>query len=719
MKGLVVLITVMATASIAAAAPSAAAPIDLRAAVGTGVRVLEGYSGRPDECGVLESCQVRLPDYDQGVYYHSPWWPAGGNRGRAFPFGKLSDLRQPGAEFGPKQGVLRPAEGGFFLILRLTDGTFLAVLPLGGRTVYSWFDLDSAGAKLLLNTGHWGTAPLEREDVPLCAWARGRTPYEAAHGAWKAAAECTQLAGSFRLREAKAYPEPFEYLGWCSWEFYRHSPERADYGSLSAKSVVAIIRDYVKLGKPVRWMLVDNGHFNGGTDFSPKSKHWPQGYKPLADARTEDGVRWVGIWYGFMGGGKHPYKGISSLPETVQAHMLTAGGAGLPRPTPDSCRAFYDHLYSFAKRDGLDFVKIDFSTRPICHYAGRKEVGIFRGRIERESADVVANPYRAHVEMFRALEASSDSLFNGIMHCNWHSAPNLFNLKHGVVGRSSEDYKPGNEKRGRSHQFHSFAAMPWLGQVAWGDQDMFHSSDPKYGRLMAASKAVSGGPIYVSDGPKECSLEAILPLCDRNGRLLRPLAPGAPVYDDVFYAPGTGRALRVVAPLRNRIAVFAAYNLEDGEQTVTAAFSPGMYSQAPAMIQPATDEWQLPPDGLVYYDVHTGTGGRFDRELKIPLKGFSDCLIQVSPIRNGWAVIGRTDKYLCGAAVEVLGATEEALSLRLEEAGPLAIYSNRGTPQIEGTAFTPAGGGIYKANLPIKDGSHDIRITRPTIGSKG
>ena len=44
-------------------------------------------------------------------------------------------------------------------------------------------------------------------------------------------------------------------------------------------------------------------------------------------------------------------------------------------------------------------------------------------------------------------------------------------------------------------------------------------------------------------------------------------------------------------------------------------------------------------------------------------------------------MIGRTDKYLSAAAVEVLSSSPRELKLRLHEPGPPAIYSGRGTPR--------------------------------------
>lgn len=679
-----------------------AAPESLDFSTGpdSGVKVLKSYSGKPDQEGIFENYTLKLPDYTHGTYYGSPWWPSGGNRGRPFSFNKLSDLRAKGAEFGEKNGQLRIAEGGFFTLLKLADGDSLALLPIAGNTAYSWFDITPSGDSLTLHLGHWGTDNIDKEDVPVIAWARGSNPYEAAAKVWQKALECAPIKGNFKLREEKTYPEIFNWLGWCSWEFYRGSHEAKDYPPFSETGILELMADFVKLGKPVRWMLLDNGHFNSSSDFSPKEKSWPNGYRALKQACSEDGIRWIGIWYAFMGGGKHPYVGMDSMPPEVQKHMSNINGAHLPKPTLKDSRAFYEYLYSFAKKDDLDFLKIDFSTRPIGHYAGRKTIDIDGGRLSSVRDGGIANPYKAHALMFQAFEEVSDEQFNGMINCNWHLAPNLFHLKNSVVGRCSEDYKPGKLVRGKTHHFYSYAAMPWMGQVAWGDHDMFHSGDKKYGRLMAASKALSGAPVYISDGPKECDMTAIAPLCYADGKIIRPLAPGAPIYDDVFFQLNQGEAFRVMAPLKNKIAVFSGTNIESKPTTVTATFTPAMYTQASGLIQPYPGEWKVPKEGLVYYDIYAQKGGEFDKPLHFELTEFTDCLLQVSPIENGWSLIGRTDKYLCGAAVDILENSTAKLVIRLPEKGPVAIYSTSGTPQLEGVEFKDLGNNIYQANLP-------------------
>ena len=87
-------------------------------------------------------------------------------------------------------------------------------------------------------------------------------------------------------------------------------------------------------------------------------------------------------------------------------------------------------------------------------------------------------------------------------------------------------------------------------------------------------------------------------------------------------------------------------------------------------------------------------------------------LLQLSPIVDGWSIIGRTDKYLSAAAVEVLARDKNTLKLKLHEAGPFAVYSKDGAPQAKGATFVDAGNGLYKANLPVGQPGKVLDITR-------
>ncbi|MFP4027964.1 MAG: Sip1-related alpha-galactosidase [Candidatus Brocadiia bacterium] len=101
--------------------------------------------------------------------------------------------------------------------------------------------------------------------------------------------------------------------------------------------------------------------------------------------------------------------------------------------------------------------------------------------------------------------------------------------------------------------------MLWLGPTVWGDHDMFHSSDTFAGRMMAVSKAVSGGPIYLSDDPDDFNPGHVWPLCDADGRLFGPLAPAVPLPRSADIDPfDHPKPYLVAAPLPNKAAAIVA-----------------------------------------------------------------------------------------------------------------------------------------------------------------
>lgn len=54
---------------------------------------------------------------------------------------------------------------------------------------------------------------------------------------------------------------------------------------------------------------------------------------------------------------------------------------------------------------------------------------------------------------------------------------------------------------------------------------------------MARSKAISGGPVYLSDAPEMFAKENILPLIDTDGKLFRPVAPAVPTPESILINP--------------------------------------------------------------------------------------------------------------------------------------------------------------------------------------
>ena len=116
---------------------------------------------------------------------------------------------------------------------------------------------------------------------------------------------------------------------------------------------------------------------------------------------------------------------------------------------------------------------------------------------------------------------------------------------------------------------------------------------------MAISKAMSGGPIYISDAATDFVPEHILPLCYNDGELIRASAPAVPLPECVFADPlKEAVPFRTIAPLPGGAASVCCYNLTESGQAVQAGVSAADYALKNAMVQPP--EPVAMPEKLVY-----------------------------------------------------------------------------------------------------------------------
>ncbi len=651
--------------------------------------------------GLILRETVRLPEFRKACYY-APFqkhaidpsldlWPEGYNQCHPLC---VTDLRQA-------------KRGGFFVIFQLTTGEYLALLPLVTPETMAWF--RGTGEDLVLEAGHWGLGPWSG-NLPLLAWAKNRSLYRACEAVWRTALS----SGGARLRSEKSYPAMFRYLGWCSWEEFKW----AIRDDLLQDVVAEIDRSPV----PIRWVLIDDGHIDEGQAVSGSvtdeqngevpvheggrqlhslgvnRERFPEGWSPLvAAARRSGKIQWLGVWLNFNGywGGIRP---DHDLGEIGGALMEVAPGVLQPKPSAEAARAFYSALIARQRESGFDFVKVDNQAKNITFYRGR-----------------VPNAVAAVMHNHRALEAAVRSDLDAMINCMAHNNLCAFSTCHSQITRCSEDYKKGDLWRAKHHLSNSFANMLWMGQTVWGDHDMFHSSDEVAGAVMARSKAISGGPIYLSDHPANLNEAAIGPLCFADGLLLQPLAPAVPLPESAFIDTyEDSEAFRVIAPLPHRCAAVAAYNLTHPEKPVTGSLKEGDYRWAGAMLQDGEPEWNIPAGGLVAYDVkrrriHPLSHGPM--EFTIPK--FDDEFFILCPVTSGWAVIGRADKHLCPAGISSIEASSEKLRVTLPESGPILFWMPSGRPALsDGLVAEDLGGGLWRIPLAIAPGERVVRITR-------
>lgn len=675
--------------------PGAATALPARAGArldATGERVVVlPMSGVPDREGLLFSRRLNLPEWVRCCYY-APFqrhainptldlWPEGYNQCHPLPI-------RSEAELG------RAKRGGMFVVFELADGSYLALLPLVGAETVAWLRGDG-DTGLRIDAAHFGSPEKAfAGDLPLFASARADTPYAAGARAWALALEHPTLRGLGRLRGEKTYPEVFEYLGWCSFEEYKLD--------INERVIVDALRALATSPVPVRWALIDDGHIDDGSRVSdpllqtqegaaggpgqtnlatqtrrlhgadPHPEKFPNGWSTIrATADSDPRLRWLGLWLNYNG-----YWGAIAadhkLGAEVDRHLVSLDpgdprSAKLPGEKPGAADVFHEAFMRPVAESGFDFIKVDNQAANLRFYA---------------ESPALENATAAAVAFRRAFEQTVAGRFSGVIGCMAHNNVCILHQPVSQVMRCSEDYKKEDPWRAKHHLHNSFGNMLWMGHTIWGDHDMFHSSDRVAGALMARSKAISGGPVYLSDHPDDFVRELIAPLHLSDGRVLRPLTPAVPLPESVFIDPyEDDDAYRVIAPLPHGCAALAAYNLAHPEKNVSGAWRredlrhrSAMLAGADAVCAGETDVTEVLLYDTLARSVRLLDGA--DAELSFSLTPLSDSFVIMSPVVGGWALVGNPEKYLAPAFVTRFEVSSDGRSLVLAgaEAGPVLVW---------------------------------------------
>lgn len=599
------------------------------------------------------SYQVILPEYVEGMFFSRDYrpgdhsWPNNTNRLLPWPFKSLADLGADTYPGIPSNGrVLLQGDAALF---RLSNGEYLFLKAVAGDNSLSWLQVDSTG-KLRVFVSTLGKDYLEPK-VPVVLYGYERSLYgvmQKAYGVLMGNRRVSDL----KKRRKKGIPEPFAYLGWCTWEHYHRN--------INEEQLLQDIGEIERSKIPVRYVLIDDGHVRNKKEqlcsFLPDSVKFPRGWDPLLNVRQNGKIRWMGIWYGFPGF----WQGISAdndFPARIRECLYPFKGSMLPGEGEKNIKNYYRYYVESLAAQGFDFLKIDVQSFMLPLYMGG------------------TNAVRQAKACNKALAKEVHRLHLGLINCMAQNVLNTDYTGKSAVSRISIDYKKFNEDMARSHLFQSYTNTLLQGQSVWPDHDMFHSSDSICGGMMARSKAVSGGPIYLSDAPRDFVDTLILPLVDRKGRLFRPQAPAVPTPESAFSNPfWSGKAYSVVAPVGENAMAMICYNLnkENINHQVEAVLKPEDYGYREAM----TGKKKAWPEKLILYDWKRQTAEELKSEKRIPLGGFSDRLFYFCPVVHGWAVIGLQEKYLSPATVRVVKCTEKELIMEVLESGILKVWQN-------------------------------------------
>jgi raffinose synthase len=541
--------------------------------------------------------------------------------------------------------------------------------------------------------------------VPLFAYSRAKDPYRLARDSYEVAFKATNQYG--RLRWQKSYPEIFESFGWCSWNAYGHE--------VSQEKILNSVRSLRDKQIPLGFVLVDDGWLSTKDQklvaFSADRKKFPNDLGGLVTTlRSQFHIPHVGVWHTFQG----YWSGVDPASEIGRAHRLFTGVSGnaLPDPRSEKGESFYSDWYRGLKDSGIDFVKVDGQGNNVKFTDGLMPLFVSGGGQHRNFQEAARRYFSDPATTSNGLSAGLNAI-----NCMEMSLENAYNWSISNLARNSDDYLPDNPQNVKEHIYQNAYNAYWIANFAYPDWDMFQSHDA-HAEYHAVARAISGGPVYITDEPGKERPEILLPLVFSDGRLLMLDAPGQVTRDILL----TDVALEAV-PLKVfgnisrpglSVAMVAAFNVNKTANEVTGAIS---RKDLAHLLQTANT-----PETLAVYQRKTGTVTLLDQRqtaVRFVLDKFGFDVFTLSPVDNGVAVFGLTDKYLGPAAIVRQSRENNQLAVRIREAGDFAAWLQRAPTRVE-VDGQPLSKNLYsysrgllripRSSFAPQTGEHELRL---------
>lgn len=556
----------------------------------------------------------------------------------------LEGFRQAVAIYQHKDWWLRPAFCDIIeqvpartqLLLLRRDNGYCAVVAVADNLCRC----DIEGGETLELSISSNSGELDSLDELFCVISAGDDPYRCCE---EACATAMRLTGkSYPMKKEKKLPEMLEYLGWCSWDAFYHKVDEA--GLLNKMEE---LRDK-KI--PARWVLIDDGWLDADyqaqklKNLQADKKKFPGGLEQTTRLLKERyGIKQVGVWHAIMGYWNGLEADSPAEKELGRYCRHLPDGRVIPDCEAHAAFGFWNGWHSFLRRCGIDFVKVDGQSAVTNYNWGRNSFG------------------QASRGSHTALEASCAINFNGnLINCMGMAPEDIWNRPNSAVSRNSDDFVPFTANGFREHAIQNAYNTLLHGQFYYGDWDMFWS-DHEESLANSMLRAVSGGPVYISDQPGKSNRELIMPLALESGRLLRCEDIALPTLDCLFADPvGTGRPLKLFNS-RDGAWLVALFNIGEAGEPATAELRRG---DIPAL-----------PQSLWVYDYLCGIVSRLEGEDAVSVEllgGGADTLLLV-PRDERPAIIGDVSKYLSTAAVERVLWQNNCCHVFMEEQSALSV----------------------------------------------
>lgn len=538
-------------------------------------------------------------------------------------------------------GASKLKERGLTFIMEQQD-MYLAASALSiGNFISEFGSVPDKEGAVMLSPGMGG---LSRCSQPVLAFGGGNSPTEALARLY------TEIPEGFPLREERNLPrvdDIVSHLGWCTWDAFYQEVNEAD--------ILRKMDEFKQAEIPVRWIIIDDGWMqtkeNRLTAFEADPEKFPSGLRGLIQRlKSEYEIRQVGVWHTLAGywGGIDPN---SPIADSLGSSLLKTGNGTL-LPDPDRGEDFWDRWYGYLKTQGVDFVKVDGQSAISNH-----------ARYLVPAGDAAAKSHRN-------LERSAGKHFShAVLNCMGLAGENFWNRRETLLCRTSDDFVPEQIGTFPEHALQNLYNSLYHGFVYLGDFDMFWSSHPDALRH-AVLRAISGGPVYISDPAGNTDRMQLLPLCDSAGRIPRLKGPAVPSEDSILRDPLEEPILLKAVNSCRGIHYIAAFHVSRHEEGSSGSISTLLVPDTPNSSVTAVY------DVLNHCILHIEHAG--DSRITLPPEGVGlFALIEEEP--DGFITpIGLLEKYIPNGYIEVWKNETSYFSGRLPEAGTFGFLLAEG-----------------------------------------
>jgi len=273
----------------------------------------------------------------------------------------------------------------------------------------------------------------------------------------------------------------------------------------------------------------------------------------------------------------------------------------------------------------------------------------------------IVRAFRHHFRDYHLSEEVIGRLIN-CMSCTTECAY----LSVSTVMRSPDDFFPD---RPESHglQLHANATVGmWFGEFMLLDWDMFQSSHER-GAFHAAARAVSGGPVYVSDKVGKHDFDLLRKLVLSDGTVLRADYPGRPTPDCLYTDPKRDQSLLKIFNLNGDCGIVGVFNVRHDISLGERLGGSVAVSDVPSLRQGD-------------YAAFGHRSGRlwqcaFDERTTIDLAEGEWELVSFAPVENGFAALGLADKFNSTRAISSRAWQQGECHLSLRDGGSFVAWA--------------------------------------------